>query len=101
MFSTNFRQNVRDFHRCARGFGSAIDFVFKTTRPRLVFIVKTEYCIDYRHAALYGDALQSISNRAAQVLCVIGFALQNYPSRDDRIGFGLDCNFARDHGNLE
>ena len=101
MFATNLRQNVRDFHRCARGFGSTIDFIFKTTCPRLVFVIKTEYCIDYRHAVLYGDALQGISNGATQVLCVIGFALQNHPARDDRVGFVLDRNFARDYGNLE
>src|SRR6266513_2509950 len=49
--STNLRQNVRDFHRCARGFSSAIDIIFKTTCSRLVFIIKTEYCVDYLHTA--------------------------------------------------
>ena len=44
---------------------------------------------------------KSISNGATQVLCVIGFALQNHPARDDRVGFVLDRNFACDHGNLE
>src|ERR1700747_2277821 len=58
--STNFRQNVRDFHRCARGFGSAIDFIFETTYPRLGFVIKTEYDIDHRHAVFYGDTLQGI-----------------------------------------
>ena len=101
MLVTNFRQDVRDFHCCARGFGSTIDFIFKTTCPRLVFVIKTEYCVDYRHAVLYGDALQGISNGATQVLRVIGFALQNHSARDDRVGFVLDRNFARDHGNLE
>ncbi len=101
MFATNFRQNVRDFHCRAGGFGSAVDFVFKTTCARLVFVIKTEYCIDHRNAIFYRDALQGISNRATQVLCVIGFALQNYPACDNRVGFVLDRNFSRDDGNLE
>src|SRR5262249_45739978 len=54
--SANLRQNIRDFHRCPRGFGSAVDFIFKTPRTRLIFVLKTEYCVDYRHAVLYGDA---------------------------------------------
>src|SRR5262245_38174878 len=41
--SAKFRQNVRDFHRCPRGFGAAIDFIFKTTRARLVFGIETEH----------------------------------------------------------
>src|ERR1700758_382963 len=99
--TTKFRQNVRDFHRCARGFGSAVDFIFKTTCPCLVFVVKTEYYVDYRQAMLYGDTLQSITNGATQVLCVIGFALQNHSASDDCVGFVLDRNFARDQRNLE
>src|ERR1700747_3837809 len=55
--STNFRQNIRDFHRCAGGFGSAVDFIFETTCSRLAFVIKTEYYVDYRHAAVYGDSL--------------------------------------------
>ena len=99
--STNFRQNVRDFHRCTRGFGSAVDCIFKTTCPRLVFVIKTEYCVDYRHAVLYGDALQGISNGATQVFCVIGFALQNHPTRDDGVSLMLSRQLACDYGNLE
>jgi hypothetical protein len=34
-------------------------------------------------------------------LRVIGFALQNDPARNDRVGFVLDRNFARYHRNLE
>ena len=101
MFSTNFRQNVRDFHRCARGFGPAIDFISETTCLRLVFVVESEYCINYRHAVLYGDVLQGIGNGATQVLCMIGFALQNYPAPDNGVGFVLDRNFACDNRNLE
>ena len=97
----NFRQNVRDFHRCARGFGSAVDCIFKTARLRLVFVIKTEYCVDYRHAVFYGDALQGISNGATQVLRVIGFPLQNHPARDDRVSLMLRRQLACDYGNLE
>ena len=64
MFAPNFRQKIRDFHRRARGFGPAIDFIFETTCLRLVFVMKSEYCINYRHAVLYGDVLQGIGNRA-------------------------------------
>ena len=63
--------------------------------------MKSEYCINYRHAVLYGDVLQGIGNGATQVLCMIGFALQNYPARDNRVGFVLDRNFACDNRNLE
>jgi len=49
----------------------------------------------------YGDTLQGIGNGATKVLCVIGFALKNYPARDDRVGLVLDRNFARHHRNLE
>src|SRR5262249_4217669 len=97
----NLRQNVHDFHRCTRGFGSTVDFTFKTPRPRLVFVIKTEYDINYRHAVLYGDALQGISNGTTQVLCVIGFASQNHPARDDYVRLVLNRNFARDYWNLE
>ena len=89
MVATNFRQNVRDFHRCARGFGSTVDLIFKTTCPRLAFVIKAEYCVDYRHPVLYGDALQGISNGATQVLRVIGFTLQNHPARNDRVSLML------------
>src|SRR5215472_15889740 len=98
---TNFRHYIRDFHRCTRGFGSAVDFIFKTACPRLVFVIETEYCVDYRHAVFYGDTLEGVSNGATQVSCVIGFALQNCPARDNRVGFVLDRNFACDYGNLE
>ena len=96
-----FRQNVRDFHRCARGFGSTIDLIFKTTCPRLVFVIKAEYCVDYRYAVLDGDALQGISDGATQVLRVIGFPLQNHPARDDRVSLMLRRQLACDYGNLE
>ncbi len=32
---------------------------------------------------------------------MIGFSLQNYPARDNRVGFVLDRNFACDNRNLE
>lgn len=99
--STNFRQNVRDFHRCTRGFGSAVDCILKTTCPRLVFVIKTEYCVDYRHAVLYGNALQGISNGPTQVFCVISFALENHPARDDGVSLMLRRQLACDYGNLE
>jgi len=101
LFATNFRQNVRDFHRCPRRFGPAVDFIFKTTCASLIFVIETEHHVDYRYTMLDCDALQSISNGATQVLCVIGFSLQNYPARDNRVGFVLDRNFACDNRNLE
>src|SRR5215472_7617220 len=61
---TNFRHYIRDFHRCARGFGSAVDFIFKTTCPRLVFVMKTEHHVDDRHAVFDRDALECVGDRA-------------------------------------
>ena len=76
MFAAKVRQYIRDFHCRARGFGAAIDFIFKTTRARLIFVIKTEHHVDDWHAVFDGDPLQSVGDRPAQILRVIGFALQ-------------------------
>ena len=99
--SPNFRQNVRDFHRRPRGFGAAVDFIFKATRACLTFVIKSEHYVDYWHTVLDCDALQSIGNGATQVLCMIGFALQNHTTGDDRVGLVLNGKLACDNGNLE
>src|SRR5437899_5301618 len=76
--STKFRQNVRDFHRCPSRFGAAINFIFKTTRARLIFVIKTEHSVDDRNAAFDGDTLECVCDRPAEILRVIGFSLQDH-----------------------
>src|SRR5262249_2907697 len=81
--------------------GSTIDFIFKATCARLILIIKTQHDIDHRHAVFDGDALERVGNGAAQVLRMVGFALQNHSAGDDGVGLILNCKFPYDDGNLE
>src|SRR2546423_3515744 len=99
--STKFRQTVRDFHRCPSRFGAAINFIFKATRAGLLFIIETEHSVDDRNAAFQSDTLECVSDRPAEILRVIRFALQDHSARNNGVGFVLTCKFAYDDRDLE
>src|SRR5207248_10288466 len=83
---------------CPSGFGAAINFIFETTRTGLIFVIETEHHVDHRHCFLHCEALKRIRYRAAQILCVIGFALQNHPASDDCVSAFPRGQFAHDQG---
>src|SRR5438128_3453922 len=76
-FTAQDRHRPGDLDRRTRRFGAAIDLVTEAALARLTFIVEAQHGIDDWHTLVDCDSLQSVCHRPAQILRMIGFALQN------------------------